>query len=347
LNGGEITSSKEMVSEAAVRECMPEPIPVGTLLFSFKLSIGKMAVAGCPLYTNEAIAALPIRNPARLCRDFLRYALLAESHEATANSAVLGKVLNKEKVQQLSIPVPPLAEQVRIVKLLDEADELRRLRAQADRRTANLIPALFHEMFGDPATNSKGWPLSRIREMCQVVTGNTPPRNNAELYGSFIEWVKTDDIDSVRGIINHSTEHLSEEGAKRGRLVPAGAVIVTCIAGSLDRIGDAAISDQRVAINQQINALIPGKQVESIFLWQLTRALSKVIQNRATGVMTRIINKSTLEDIAAIQPPSTLQNEFAVSVTKIRELHAKQASSRERLDALFQSMLYRAFRGEL
>ena len=42
LNGGEITSSKETVSDAAVRECMPEPVPVGTLLFSFKLSIGKM-----------------------------------------------------------------------------------------------------------------------------------------------------------------------------------------------------------------------------------------------------------------------------------------------------------------
>src|SRR5438445_11548795 len=63
MNGSKITVSKETVSEAAVRECMPEPVPAGTLLFSFKLSIGKMAVAGCPLYTNEAIAALPIRKP--------------------------------------------------------------------------------------------------------------------------------------------------------------------------------------------------------------------------------------------------------------------------------------------
>jgi len=128
LNGGEITSSKESVSEAAIRECMPEPVPAGTLLFSFKLSIGKMAVAGCPLYTNEAIAALPIRRPAELSRDFLRFALLRESHEGTANTAVMGKVLNKEKVEQLSIPLPPLPKQERIVKLLDEAYELRKLR---------------------------------------------------------------------------------------------------------------------------------------------------------------------------------------------------------------------------
>ena len=55
-----------------------------------------------------------------------------------------------KQMPSIDIPVPPLAEQERIVKLLDEADELRKLRAQADRRTADLIPALFHEMFGDP-----------------------------------------------------------------------------------------------------------------------------------------------------------------------------------------------------
>ena len=82
-----------------------------------------MAVAGCPLYTNEAIAALPIHNPGILSRNFLQYALLAKSHEGTANTAVLGKVLNKEKVQNILIPVPPVEEQEWIVKLLDEADE--------------------------------------------------------------------------------------------------------------------------------------------------------------------------------------------------------------------------------
>ncbi len=158
LNGGTITSSKEQVSEVAVRECMPAPVPAGTLLFSFKLSIGKMAVAGCPLYTNEAIAALPIHNPKQLSRDFLRYALMSESREGDADAAVLGKLLNKEKVREISVPVPPLAEQERIVKLLDEADEFRKLRAQADRRTAALIPALFHETLGDSDTIANRWP---------------------------------------------------------------------------------------------------------------------------------------------------------------------------------------------
>jgi type I restriction enzyme S subunit len=68
------------------------------------------------------------------------------------------KHITKGPFERTEIPVPPLAEQERIVKLLDEADELRKLRAQADDRTAVLIAALFDEMFGNPATNPKGWP---------------------------------------------------------------------------------------------------------------------------------------------------------------------------------------------
>jgi type I restriction enzyme S subunit len=67
--------------------------------------------------------------------------------------------VNDGEVKDVAIPVPHLAEQERIVKLLDEADELRKLRAQADRRTADLIPALFHDMFGGPAINPFGWPV--------------------------------------------------------------------------------------------------------------------------------------------------------------------------------------------
>jgi restriction endonuclease S subunit len=60
------------------------------------------------------------------------------------------------------IPLPPLVEQERIVKLLDEADELRKLRTQADCRIADLIPTLFHEMFGDTDDNSKDLPVFSV-----------------------------------------------------------------------------------------------------------------------------------------------------------------------------------------
>jgi type I restriction enzyme, S subunit len=85
----------------------------------------------------------------------------------------------------LHIPVPPLIEQERIVKLLDEADELRKLRAQADRRTEALIPALFHDMFGDPASNPKGFRKEALEKLIRVKSGDSLPAKDMDAGGKF------------------------------------------------------------------------------------------------------------------------------------------------------------------
>jgi type I restriction enzyme S subunit len=162
---------------------MPPPIPAGTLLFSFKLSIGKMAVSGVPLYTNEAIAALEICDPGELDRDYLRYALMATSSAAHTNHAVLGQVLNKAKVEALPIPLRPLQEQRRVVDLLSRAESIVRMRREAEQKAKEIIPALFLDMFGDPATNPKSWEVTTLGEI--IADG---PQNglykHADTYGS-------------------------------------------------------------------------------------------------------------------------------------------------------------------
>lgn len=248
---------------------------------------------------------------------------------------------------QIELPLPPLHEQERIVRILDEAEALRRLRGDADERTSHTTAALFDEMFGNPLSNSKRWDTATLGGLGTVVTGNTPPRSDSSFYGDSIEWVKTDNIDPSRCTVGLSAERLSETGAMRGRVVPEGSVLITCIAGSIDRIGDAAITDRKVAINQQINAIVPHEGVESGFLGALVHSLKPLIRASATGVMTRIINKSALERIPAISPPRPLQRKFAAHVAGIRQLEAAQAASRERIDHLFQSLLHRAFQGEL
>ena len=107
------------------------------------------------------------------------------------------------------------------------------------------------------------------------------------------------------------------------------------------------MADRQVGINQQINAIIPYPNSDANFLCRMVGALKGVIQHQAGGVMTGIINKSTLESIPAIRPPLPLQKEFGHRVTEIRELEAEQARSRRRGEDLYQSMLHRAFNGNL
>lgn len=347
LNGQVIEDSKEHITDRAVTEVMGDPIVPGTLLFSFKLSIGKMGIAGVPLFTNEAIAALPIRRDDLVLRNYLRYALMLISRKVDTNEAVLGRLLNKKTVEDLPVPLPPLPEQERISQTLDEAVALCRLRAVTDDRTSQLTEALFERMFGSPLASDKGRDGVTLGSLGMVVTGNTPSRTDSSFYGDYIEWVKTDNIDPLRSIVRPSVERLSETGAVRGRIVPEGSVLITCIAGSIERVGDAAITDRKVAINQQINAIIPNENVHSTFLGELIRALKPLIQRRATGVMTRIINKSELEAIPAISPPFSGQRRFAELVAEVRELQKGQAACRQRLDDLFESLLSGMFQGEI
>ena len=74
--------------------------------------------------------------------------------------------ITKGALSSVKITLPPLWEQERIVSLLDEANELRTLRTRANSRANELMPALFHEMFGDPSSNKTGWPIGPLAELC-------------------------------------------------------------------------------------------------------------------------------------------------------------------------------------
>src|SRR5271165_4132132 len=141
LANGHVRETREGISDLAVSSVMPPITSKGTLLISFKLTIGRVAIAGRNMHHNEAIASLPIIRPDLVERDYLRHVLPRVIGREQTNIAVLGHVLNKAKLQSLPIPLPPLDEQRRIGALLDRAAEIRR-RAEAARAKARAtIPA--------------------------------------------------------------------------------------------------------------------------------------------------------------------------------------------------------------
>lgn len=100
-----------------------------------------------------------------------------------ANKAVV-PILNKGNFEQIRIPVWPLSEQRRIVEILDDADRLRHLRQKADTKTTRILPALFLKMFGDPATNSMGWPSKTFSEAFNDCTGGQEKLQSKEMRAS-------------------------------------------------------------------------------------------------------------------------------------------------------------------
>jgi type I restriction enzyme S subunit len=131
----------------------------GDILLSVRAPVGPTNFATERCCIGRGLAG--IRSEPKKCNQrYIRYYLKRfESDIAARGVGSTFTAINRNDIEHLELPVPPLAEQERIVKLLDEAEDLRKLRTQADRRTDTLLPAFFHEMFGNPASNKKSGPL--------------------------------------------------------------------------------------------------------------------------------------------------------------------------------------------
>ena len=112
-----LSATAEQITDLAVRETSPRLCEPGTVLFSFKLSIGKVGIAQIPLYTNEAIAAFVPLEAKTLLNEYLFHALQYFGSNLEGQRAVMGQTLNKASLSQITIPLPPLDEQRRIAAI--------------------------------------------------------------------------------------------------------------------------------------------------------------------------------------------------------------------------------------
>lgn len=147
VHGAVITTTKETISERAQSEVFKsEPVRAGTMLMSFKLTIGKIARLGIPAFHNEAIIHLrpflPELDP------FLFLALPERARAGDTRAAIKGETLNRTSLANLLLPIPPIGEQGRIVARVDElmgvCDELESAVARREASQAKLLGALLH-----------------------------------------------------------------------------------------------------------------------------------------------------------------------------------------------------------
>lgn len=320
------------------------PIDEGVLGFQTKYPVGIVS----PAYDiwrlkNETDCHIPYLER------YLRSTQARSLYASRMQGAVARRrSLTKTDFLQLEIPFPPLDDQVRIAHLLGKVEGLIAQRKQQLQQLDDLLKSVFLEMFGDPVRNEKGWDKPSLRAFGKISTGNTPPRNDASNYGGqHIEWIKTDNIGADSVFVTTAAEHLSESGAKRARTVSKGALLVACIAGSVESIGRAALTDRKVAFNQQINAIQPANDVSPFFLYGLFKLSRSYIQSHASKGMKKILSKGDFEQITMIKPPFESQQKFAQVAERIESVKVDYQQSLVDLETLYGALSQQAFKGEL
>lgn len=255
--------------------------------------------------------------------------------------------VNATRLKTIEIPLPPLSEQKRIADILDKADSIRRKRQEARTNSDALIASSFREKFGDPVTNSMGLETIPLSDYGIVTTGNTPSRKDPDNYGDAIEWIKSDNINTPSHWLTKSTEGLSEKGRAIARTVPAGSTLVTCIAGSPACVGNAAMTDRTVAFNQQINAVTPRREVDPYFLYSLILLSQPLVQRASTASMKGMVSKGKFEQVQVIKVNEREQKAFGRVFQQILQLVNRNDQASASSNDLFESLVQRAFKGEL
>ena len=324
----EISSALESITELGLQSSASNLIEAGSILVPTRMALGKAAINTVDVAINQDLKAIQILDSSLLDQRYLlRFLLSKSSYFESRGKGATVKGITLDVLRELPVPLPPLEEQQRIAAILDKADSLRRKRAQAIALADDFLRATFLDMFGDPVTNYRKWPEKEIYEIAKVTTGNTPSREMPENFGSAIEWIKSDNINTPSHWLTKAAEGLSEQGLFLGRTVHAGATLMTCIAGSSSCIGNVAMADRQVAFNQQINALTPFEGTEPEFLYGLLLYSKQRIQAASTNSMKGMVSKGTLERIRLIWPPTALQSAYAMAFRKITILREKQLES--------------------
>jgi type I restriction enzyme S subunit len=190
-------------------------------------------------------------------------------------------------------------------------------------------------------------PVAPIKDLALIVTGNTPPRKDLDNYGPGVEWIKSDNIDTRFHFLTKAEETLSSKGRLIGRIVPEGSTLITCIAGSPNSIGNAALADREVAFNQQINAAIPRPNVDPWFLYCQFLLGKRLIQNASTNSMKGMVSKGKFQEIQFLSPPFDEQRKFGCLFQKVIQVSASLRDRMIQSETLRGGLEQRAFRGEL
>jgi type I restriction enzyme S subunit len=287
------------------------------------------------------------RADARYLAHFLRQECIRKQGESRMTGSAGQRRVPEHFLAGLTIPLLPLPEQRRIAEILDKADALRAKRRAALAQLDTLTQSIFLDMFGDPATNPKGWPIRKTEDVAEIVSGATPRTDNESYWDGDVNWVTPKELSSLESMYIGVTERrITRQGlvSCAASILPPGSVLFS----SRAPIGHTAICTAPMATNQGFKSFVPRPEVmEPHFLLFWLRLRRSFLEGLGTGATFKEVSKAVVARIDVCVPPFDLQSQFARRVVALERIRSVQREERGQLDTLFTSLQHHAFRGEL
>jgi type I restriction enzyme, S subunit len=319
---------------------------VGDIVLGIRASIGEKVIADGEYCLGRGVAGLRSRNA--LDPRFLWHWLGHISPQLTVKGkGATFKQVNKQDIGELPISLPSLQAQRRIAEVLDRAEALRAKRRSVLAGLDTLTQSIFLDLFGNPITNDKDWPVSELQDLASVERGRfTPrPRNDPSFYGGQFPFIQTGDISNCGGRLSSWTQTLNQRGIAVSRSFQPGTIVIAIVGATL---GMTAILDAEVYCPDSVVGIqVQPKKAHAEYIERILRFWRPIFVAKAPETARANINLETLRPLRVPNPPVSLQSEFASLVKVVERLKAAHRISLIQLDTLFAVLQHRAFRGEL
>ena len=331
--GKYIYDTKEHITNSAVSESGIYRVSKDTVIMSFKLSIGKTAIATKDLYTNEAIMSFNTKEGFEILPDYIYYYLKGYKWQGM-NKAVMGMTLNKKAISNNIFSYPNTLQQQHIVEELDLLSSIIEKKKAQLKELDNLAQSLFYEMFGDPITNEKGWEVKKLGEICSFSQGiqvDVSKQSTEKITGwnRFLRIVDyTTENDDIRYVnVNDPKYILNKEDIA---MVRYGASVGTSDIGK-----EGVLANNLFKINYSKYVFNKYYLLYSFH----TMYFKAFIHTVSFGAAMPALSFKVMKDFQLLQPPLSCQQSFASKIEAIECQKELIKQSIKEVETLFNSRM--------
>lgn len=333
----QISGAMEHITPLGLAESASNLIASGSILVPTRMALGKVAINAVAVAINQDLKALSIKDLGAVDRGYLfRFLLSKASYFESKGKGATVKGITLDVLREVEVPLPSLEEQKRIAAILDKADSLRRKRQEALRLADDFLRAVFLDMFGDPVTNPKGWPLVKFSEVGELNRGKSRhrPRDDQRLYGGAYPFIQTGDVANADGVVESFSQTYSEFGLEQSRLWPAGTLCITIAAN----IGKTAILGFDACFPDSVVGFLTGNEVSASYVQFWLGEIQERLEEAAPQVAQKNINLQILSELDLPLPPLEMQEKFADIVRKTRLQKERGRQGVKDMDAMVSSL---------
>ena len=283
------------------------------ILISVRAPVGALNIANQKICIGRGLAA--IRASVHVLDEYLFYALLQISSRLQGSSGAIFNSINKKQLEEIEFLLPPISEQERITKKLNEVFAGIDKVISYSEKVIQLSELVITQQINDYTNKKASWGEFKISDLGLVQTGNTPQTTQLEYYGTDIPFVKPPHF-NTDGSISIVENGLSKQGANYSRIASENSILMVCI-GTMGKVG---ICKENVCFNQQINALTPNHDCDAEFIyWQMRgKRFQGDLWKHAGQTTLPIVSKSKWQNLLIYLPPS-LNEQIAIR-EKLRAL---------------------------